>query len=247
MPQRPLILFDIDGTLVVPGDPAHGKALVDAFREITNHDPDLTGISYAGMLDSQITRLFLEQFGITGQEAEAVVERVMERMGMLYAEAVQSQSLAHRLLDGAVEAVEAVRERKWLAGTLSGNARHVAEVKLEASGIYGLTKIGAFGDSAHERWTLVDEAIASASHLEPELPASRVVLIGDTPRDITAAHLSGARSVAVATGRFSRDELLQAGADSALDDLRDSVQFIEAIETVLALEATARPAIETRS
>lgn len=237
MTPTPLILFDIDGTLVVPGDPAHGQALVDAFREITELEPDLSGISYAGMLDAQITRAFLERHEITGDAAEEYVAPIMQRMGELYETSVGEQSLAHRLLPGALAAVQAALERGWVVGTLTGNARHVAEVKLTASGFDNLTEVGAFGDAAMERWLLVQHAIESATVTDRPVPKpEHVVLIGDTPRDIEAAHRTGARIVAVATGRYDESALLDHGADSVLPNLEDTERFIQAVEAVLASE-----------
>jgi phosphoglycolate phosphatase-like HAD superfamily hydrolase len=47
------------------------------------------------------------------------------------------------------------------------------------------------------------------------LDASRVLVVGDTPRDIAVAHAAGAVAVGVATGKYSVDQLRAAGADHA--------------------------------
>ena len=56
----------------------------------------------------------------------------------------------------------------------------------------------------------------------PGEAVERVIVIGDTPHDIECARVAGARSIAVATGGYTVDQLREAGADHALTDLADT-------------------------
>jgi beta-phosphoglucomutase-like phosphatase (HAD superfamily) len=88
--------------------------------------------------------------------------------------------------------------------------------------------LGAFGDHHLVRADLV--AVARRRYADRYgIQPSDVVLIGDTPLDIEAARLSGARVVAVATGRYSVAELRAAGAARVLPDLRDTDALLAAV------------------
>ena len=234
MSRPALILFDIDGTLLVAGDRGHGRALLDAFREVYRLEPDVSGISFAGMLDAQITRELYRKHPVDPDHAESLVSDVMDRMGTLYEQYLDGGSLVERLLPGASAAVAATAERDWTAGALTGNARRVAELKLGAAGLGHLARVGAFGDSADDRGHLVDAAFSDVwTRLGVRYDASQTVLIGDTPRDIAAARHASAGIVAVATGRFDAPTLAGLEPDALLDDLRDTEAFVSAVETAL--------------
>ncbi len=234
MAAEALILFDIDGTLLIAGDRGHGKALLDAFREIYGLEPDIEGISFAGMLDSQITRELIRRHPVDHDHLETRISEMMRRMGELYEEYLAGRSLVDRLLPGAADAVGATESRSWTTGSLTGNARRVAELKLGAAGLGHITRIGAFGDTAVDRGHLVEAALESAEmQLRVRYDARQTVLIGDTPRDIAAARHANAGVVAVATGRFDADALAELEPDALLDDLRDTDALIAAIETTL--------------
>lgn len=229
-----LVLFDIDGTLLRVGDPFHGQALLDAVRHVYAVEPDLDGIPRAGMLDAQILRLILEKHEIDPERAEAGIGTVMEVMGQQYETAMRGHPYQERLLPGAREAVEATMDHGWTAGVLTGNARTVAVLKLQASGLGAIAEIGAYGDSARAR-----SALVQAAHDEAEqrtgtrFAPGQTVLIGDTPNDITAAREADVRVVAVATGRYSLDALVAHHPDSVLPDLTDTATFIHSIESVV--------------
>lgn len=232
MVRQALILFDIDGTLLIAGDRGHGRALLDAFREVYGLEPNIDGISFAGMLDAQITRELYRKHPLDHAEAELRVADVMERTGQLYEQYLNGRSLVDRLLPGAAAAVEATDSRGWTTGALTGNARRVAELKLGAAGLGHVANVGAFGDTAEDRGHLVETALASAEQrLGVRYDARQTVLIGDTPRDIAAARHASAGVVAVATGRFSADTLAELEPDALLDDLRDTDAFIAAVES----------------
>jgi phosphoglycolate phosphatase len=127
--------------------------------------------------------------------------------------------------------------RGWATGVLTGNAEAVGRAKLRAAGLETLLQWGAWGDTATERGHLVEAAIAAAEASSGvRYVPSQTVLIGDTPQDISAARLGGARVVAVATGRFDVATLREHGADAALSDLSDTDAFMRELERLLAAE-----------
>lgn len=231
---NPLVLFDIDGTLLRTGDPHHGQAFTHAFESIYGKPVTLEGVPLAGMLDAQIARILFERHGLDADVADGRLVELMEMMGVRYSEALAGGSLRERLLPGATEAVLAAIQRNWTPGVLTGNARSVGHAKLHAAGLDMLLTLGAFGDTARDRGHLVDAAIADAERVTGVRHTPReTILIGDTPNDISAARLGGAHVIAVATGRFDLAALSHHEPDALLPDLSNTQAFVKAVEDVM--------------
>ena len=232
--MRGLILFDIDGTLLRAGDKDHQIAFVTAMKQIYGLPATLDGVPLAGMLDSQIARLALSRHGLSDDDIDADLARMIDAMGEHYAEAIAEQSRIERRLPGVVEIAERLRTQNFALGVLTGNARSVARVKLESTGILDYFPVGAFGDSARERGHLVQIAWNEAeAHFGLSFTAAQTVLVGDTPRDIEAARDNQAKVVAVATGRYSLDDLTAHHPDALFPDLTDTGAVVSAIEEMV--------------
>lgn len=230
MSSQTLVLFDIDGTLLMAGDRAHATALLDAFREVFTLEPDLEGVSFAGMLDAQIVRQLLAKHPIDLEDAEQLIPEVMRIMGERYLAAMRGISLRDRLLPGVTRTVDELEAGRFPLGTLTGNARVVGQAKLHAAGIGSLARIGAYGDTAHERHQLVEIALKVArTRLGADILPAQTVLIGDTPQDIAAAKHAGARVLAVATGRYDLDRLAAHDPDELVPDLTNAGQVAEIV------------------
>ena len=107
-----------------------------------------------------------------------------------------------------------------LSGLLTGNIRLGAEIKLRRFGIWDSFTTGAFGCEHHERNQLAAIARDRGSRiLDADLAGEQILVIGDTPRDVECAKSIGARSVAVATGAYRRDQLEAHQPDFIFDDL----------------------------
>ncbi len=125
--------------------------------------------------------------------------------------------------DGAGDVVQAL---------LTGNIRALAEVKLAALGLSGHLDfdVGAYGDVHEVRSELVGPARRKAAlAYGADFGGEATVLVGDTPLDIEAALVTGARAVGVATGHFSVAELNAAGAHAVLPDLTDTGRVLAAV------------------
>ncbi len=115
----------------------------------------------------------------------------------------------------------AARDDAYLA-LLTGNFEAAAELKLQHFDLWRYFPCGAFGDDAPDRNTLLPRALArvraSAGH---DIAPDDAVIVGDTPLDVACAAAGGARSIAVATGSHTIDELRASGADVVFEDLSD--------------------------
>ncbi|GHF41873.1 MULTISPECIES: HAD family hydrolase [Streptomyces] len=213
-----IVLWDIDHTLI-ENSGVSKEIYAAAFKDLTGR-----AAVHPARTEGRTDRLILAgMFRDQGEEPPAweSIQPVLEAAG-----AAREADLARRgrALPGAREALAAVAaEPGMISSVLTGNVRANAQVKLRAFGLDGQVDMecGAYGADAADRADLVDVARARvrAAHGTPaDTPA---VLIGDTPRDVQAALVSGAHVVAVASGVHSADELREAGASVVLADLTD--------------------------
>ncbi|MCB0997481.1 MAG: HAD family hydrolase [Acidimicrobiales bacterium] len=215
-----LVLFDIDGTLLRAGDPVHTQAMETALREVFGVPATLDGVPLGGMLDRQIARLALAPHQVDPTTLDEGLAECMDRLGRHYRSLVAPTERRSWLLPGVAGLLEALaRDRRALVGTLTGNAEGVGRHKLMAAGLDGLVRVGAWGCEADDRADLVPLARGRATEVLGGSEPTSTLLIGDTPRDVDAAHDAGCPIIAVATGRWSVADLASAGADEVLDDL----------------------------
>ena len=232
-----LILFDIDGTLLKTGDTAHQQALLDAIEQVHRIRASLDGVPLGGMLDSQIVRLALEKQGVVGPQVRESLPELMDAMGRRYRELLDGEDRHDWLLPGVEMLVDRLQADHAL-GVLTGNASGIARAKLEAAGIEGYFSFGAFGNSAEHRYQLVSVAIQQAESVSGHrLQPGDALIVGDTPKDIEAARDSGARVLAVATGRYSVTDLEGHKPDALLPDLGDVDHAIQMLERLLPNES----------
>ncbi len=135
------------------------------------------------------------------------------------------------LMPGVRELLEMLtpREEVYVA-LLTGNYQDGARLKLEYFDLWKYFPCGAFGDDAPHRNVLVPKALTTVAACGgPAFAAAAAIVIGDTPLDVACAAHVGARSLGVATGSHSADQLRAAGADFVLEDLGDTQQVLRVI------------------
>lgn len=217
-----LILFDIDGTLLLSGR-AGLRAMTRAFRDTFGITDAFKGESFGGRTDSYLVAKALKMAGLPDTIENH--HRLRDAYLPLLAEEIQHPGDGHKgLMPGARELLEALEHHDHLhLALLTGNYREAAEIKLQHFELWDFFEWGAFSDDHHDRNALVPIARTRAETYDiPAEAIQRVVVIGDTPHDIECARVAGARSIAVATGGYSLEQLKQAGADEVLADLSDT-------------------------
>lgn len=223
-------LFDIDGTLIRAGDPAHRAAFDHALVSVYEVPATLDGVPLAGMLDRQIARLALTPHGLGPSEVDAGLDRLVAVMGDHYGAAVGRGDRVGHLLPGVAEAASALRAAGVALAVVTGNARPIARAKLAAAHLDRLFPVGAYGDEADDRASLVRIGMAVAeAHYGRRFPSARAIVVGDTALDVRAARAAGARALAVCTGAAPRAALERAGADTVLDDLADTERVLRVV------------------
>jgi phosphoglycolate phosphatase len=221
--KRRLLLFDIDGTLITSGGAGEG-ALRDAMQQRFGIEEDLSGITIAGATDALIARMMLEKNGLAAspENITALLDAYLCFLGQ------RLSRHAGRVLPGITGLLNRLRGREdCVLALLTGNLVRGAEIKLSHYGVWKYFEFGAFADDHHDRNELTRFARARAleRHGEEFLPES-IYVIGDTPRDIECGKVVGARTVAIATGNYSRAELAAHDPDFLFDDLSDTDQVV---------------------
>ena len=224
--QKRLLLFDIDGTLIHSGG-AGIEALKRAFKERFDIEDDLRDIEIAGMTDSGIVVSILKKHKIAAT-AENVAAFLDSYVHFLSKELPRRKG---KLLPGVLELLEKLKSRKHVVlGLLTGNVSRGAQLKLSHYRVWHFFEFGAFADDHHDRNELGAFARARAKEKHGrEFSAADIDVIGDTPRDIACGKALGARTVAVATGSWSREKLAQYAPDILIDDLSDVDRLIDTL------------------
>ncbi len=222
--EKKLVLFDIDGTLLTSGG-AGERALRRGFRARFGIDDDLSKTEIAGRTDSGIARQMLAAHQIP-ESPESLAAFFDGYLHFLVEELPQSPG---RLLPGILPLLEALKPRADIVlGLLTGNLARGAEIKLTHYGVWHYFEFGAYADDHHDRNQLGHFARRRAWEKHGiEFPSDRIFVLGDTPHDITCARAIGAKAVAIATGKYSVDELQTLGPDFVFGDLSDVPAVLE--------------------
>lgn len=230
MKQR-LVLFDIDGTILLTAG-AGRRAVLRAVEEVHPLSEAARAVRFDGKTDPLIVMELLEASGHPRWQERAVVDALCERYVTHLEQELDERGHETVLLPGVLELIDALaREPGVLLGLLTGNVVRGARLKLRSAGIDPERfVVGAFGSDAYTRPELPAIAAARAeAHLGRVPSVDEVVIIGDTPADVTCGAGIGARPVAVATGSYSVEALTEAGAAATFADLSDTKSVVEAI------------------
>lgn len=240
--MRNLVLFDIDGTLVLTGG-AGLRAMNRACEELVGHADALSGIPVAGRTDRIILADVVARMGrALDDELLAVLrdrylahlrEEILVPGAMPAAEYLGPRGGIKAVMPGIRELLDALQRRPDVfLGLLTGNFEEGARMKLAHFDLWRYFRCGAYGDDAEDRNALVPIALERARREGlPEITTEHILVVGDTPHDIACARAAGAVAVGVATGGFTVDELRASGADIVFKDLSDRGAFLELLET----------------
>ncbi|MBI1988074.1 MAG: HAD hydrolase-like protein [Nitrospinae bacterium] len=220
-----VFLFDVDGTLINTGG-AGSRALVRAFRARYAVENALKGLILDGKTDPWIIREVL-QLNLGLSPGPEQVRQVMESY-LAFLEGEVQSSPNFRIMPGIeLLLAELAAREDALVGLATGNIEQGARIKLERAGIYPYFRLGGYGSDSEERPELVKIAIRKAERLLGRcLGREEVYIIGDTPLDILSGKAAQVSTVAVATGRYSLDELRPYLPDYLFSSLADYPAFL---------------------
>jgi phosphoglycolate phosphatase len=210
-------LFDIDGTLLRSRDRVHYDSFAHSVRRVMGHELVLDGVSIHGSTDTAILR---DAFGASNI-AESIWRPHLEPVLKLMRETVRAQrgQLRPYQMPGVEKVLLHLQQNGALLGLATGNLETIGWLKVEAAGLKEWFRFGGFSD----RFAVRSEMIANAAELARSIagPDASVCVVGDTPFDISAAKANSLPTIAVATGHYSFDELMQHEPEVCASTLED--------------------------
>lgn len=211
--EQHVYLFDIDGTLLRHRDRIHFDAFFESVRAVMGRDLALDGVTLAGNTDPGILRDAFRLASVDDAEWRPYREDVLQAM-CAHVSARRSELLP-TVMPG-VEATLAHLERKGaLLGLATGNVEKIGWLKVENAGLHSWFSFGGFSDRFEDRADMIANAAEQARAILRSESGRKpgqveiVCVVGDTPFDIEAARANHLPTIAVATGRYSFDDLMQ--------------------------------------
>jgi len=211
------LLFDLDGTLTRSSG-AGTRALAAAVGARMRAAQELRKMRLDGMTDRAIARLLLaaERHGPPQDVPDADIDAVLSEY--LVALANECEAKAYVALPGVTELLDRLAKRSdVLLGLCTGNLEPGARLKLSCVGLWERFRFGGYGSDAEPR----PEIVRTAWRRARELGATEASVIGDTPRDILAAHEAGLPACGVASGRWTVHDLSTHGPEVVMQDFTD--------------------------
>jgi phosphoglycolate phosphatase len=233
-----LVLWNIDLTLLDVTRVTRA-AYAEAFAAVTGRPL----VQLPQMVGQTEPEIFFDALGRNGVSlrADGESERLLVPFGAEFATRLAARkpelSRQGHLMPGAQEAVAAVAGIGGVVqSVLTGSSRPNATLKLRAFRIDRHLDLGIGGFAGSEPYP--KGALLRATRLRAEekygvsFAERATIYIADSPRDVEAAKVGGATSVAVASGRASTAELREAGADLVLPDLTSHMPLITLIKAL---------------
>ena len=219
-----ILLFDIDGTLVSTGG-AGAVAWRIAFEELHGIPADIGQFTDAGMTDPDVgAKTFAAVMGREPEphELALLLQRRLEHLP----EAVAA-SEGYRVLPGVPERLRQLSRDGHLLGIITGNGDGAAHIKLARGDLNRWFTFGAYASAGLDRAGIVRQAVERGEALlGRDVPNTEIYVVGDTPRDVEAAHAVGCSAIAVATGHFDAAALREAGADHVVETMEEPFGFL---------------------
>ena len=229
----PLLLFDIDGTLLL-SDGVGRRTIREALSDVAGRPVTSDSVSFSGRTDPAIMRDVLLVSGCDPDEAEELLPTCLQTFATVFQERIQPENMT--VLPGVVELLDAIVDRyERTLGLVTGNMDSTAKAKLRAGGLDGYFSFGAYGSDHEDRNLLPALAMERArAHGHNPARADRTVVIGDTEHDISCSRHTGISVVAVATGSIPYETLHGHAPDLLLHDLSKQDDLLRFLDEVAA-------------
>jgi len=211
------VLFDIDGTLISTGG-AGAAAWRLAFTDLYGVPANIEDYTESGMVDHMVVTVTFR--GVIGREPTPREIAELMTKYLAHLPDTVAQSTKYVVFPGVPELLQRLCDSGHLLGLTTGNVEAAAHIKIARAELNRFFAFGGYGSDSPDRGELTRIAISRAATIIGAQPAA-VYVVGDTPRDVEAAHEADAIAVGVATGHYTVDELRSAGAEFVLRTFAD--------------------------
>lgn len=198
-------LFDIDGTLLRCRDRVHVSSFFSGVRSVLGQELVLDGVILSGNTDPGILHDAFRLAALEDHRWQPHLEAILEAMRVEVA--ARRDEFQITMMPGVEETLAHLKAKGAALGVATGNLESIGWLKIEFLGLRDWFTFGGFSDRFAVRADMIGHAAALAR--EQAGPNATVCVIGDTPSDIQAARANGLPTIAVATGSFSFDDLMQ--------------------------------------
>jgi len=210
-------LFDIDGTLLRSRDRIHFESFAQSVKRVTGFEISFSGQVLHGSTDTAILAEAFRLAGIPEEVLETQLKAVLASMCQTVA--LRREEMDLLVMPGVEATLSHLAQQGALLGVATGNLEMIGWIKIEEAGLRQWFRFGGFSDQFPDRAELVGNAARKARELAGA--AASVCVVGDTPRDIEAARANSLPVIAVATGHYGFDELLELQPDVCATSLAD--------------------------
>ena len=210
-----LVLFDVNNTLTKDTKDI-SEYVQESIRNIYGTLVDVDLSKYEGMTAQETAEAVLLENGMPKDEVEQKLARYTEDLFYSYYNvAGHDRQLA---VDGAKDLLAELSKEDALIGMATGETEKMARFRLEKTSMLEYFMFGAFGNEAKSADEIVAKAIQKAK--DDFSFSGKAVLVSCYPNFVKAAKQNGIAPVGLANGKFTRDVLSEAGAESVIGDLR---------------------------
>jgi len=226
---KKLILFDVDGTLILTGGVAVGL-MTEVISEVAALPISWSLSDFVGNTDQNIIHTLLHRNGIGEAGIPDMVESILQKyLDRLQAELPKDGVI--KVLPGVQTLLQTLKkDQRFSLGLLTGNMLAATQIKLSVDQLFDFFPIGAFGDDALKREQLPPFAIQRAQKYYGHFFEKKDIwIIGDSVNDIRCAHSNHLKCLAVASGHTTKNELGAFHPTVLVDDLSDTNLIIKAL------------------
>jgi phosphoglycolate phosphatase len=222
--SKPLVLFDIDGTLLQTVSEVHLDSFNVALKKVFDIDIDVRYVPTLGYIDRQILEMAGVKKGISKETVAEKLEDLENEMVNYFNKTLNKEDINCR--KGVKEMLETLTAKGVLVGLMTGNCERIARGKMKMIGLNDFFKFGGFGDVLFDRNAVGKSAVENGKKLGE---VSNVFVVGDTPRDIKAGQGINAKTIGIVTENYSAEKLKEVGADFVFEDFIDVKRFLEIV------------------
>lgn len=219
--DKKLILFDIDGTLILTGGVA-SRVMIDGVARVLGHPIRWSVRDFVGNTDRSIIAKLLIQNGATEAQTEKMVEQALQYY-LEHLPAALARDGVVRILPGVLPLLEKLSaDSRFALGLVTGNVYEGARIKLSRGNLFAYFPVGAFGDDALKREELPPFAIQRAEkYYNHFFDRENIWIVGDSANDVKCARANHLKSLAVGSGVIPTEELAESKPTVLLPDLSD--------------------------